>query len=1119
MSAQWKSNETLKTLMGLYRYMFTSREIDRFEQEYTNRGEAFFHVSGAGHEAVAALSVHLQPQDWLHTHYRDKALLLARGISVEQFFLSLFNKDESHSRGRQMSAHLSDPDLNVLSIVGPVGNAALQAVGIAMEVQDRKDAPIVFSSMGDGMTQQGEFYEAVAHAVRAQLPILFFIEDNAFAISTRTGGQTFFSRPDGDADSFYGIPITHIDGRDTIETLEKTGEAVSSVRSERKPAFVVFHSDRLSHHTNADDQRVYRSDEEIKAAWDTGDPIARLKQKLLDEGVPQEEFSNLEKEITEMIRQEAKAAQLSPEPVACYDAKKPLPKRLGDPKREYTGNEDEKEYTMLEALRETFRDRMEKDDRVSLFGEDIADPKGDVFGLTRGLGDQFPGRILNSPLSEASIVGISVGRALAGGRPVGFLQFADFLPIAYNQIFAEMGSMYWRTDGGWQTPVILMVTTGGYKPGLGPFHASSMESVAAHVPGVDVFFPSSAGDAAGLLNAAFSSGRPTIFFYPKSMLNDRSRATSQDVSKQLVPIGRARFLRDGTDITMVGYGNTVPRMLKAAQDLETVGIETEVIDLRSIFPWDLQAVLKSAEKTKKLIVTHEDSKTVGVGAEVLASLAEQTSEAIEVRRVVRPDTYVTCNFGNQLEILPSYQRLLETACELLKIDLTWEKPKEAEKGTYLVEAIGSSPSDESITIVEWQVKPGDEVKSGDLLAELEADKAVQELQSPIDGEVLELLEEEGDTVPVGTPIVKLKTGDEELALKPQTQEEPGTPILKLPEKKASAKAAASPVLGGGGHVDVGIVSLTTTHGSRIVTNEEISELCPDWSPEDIIKRTGIESRYWAQGEETALSLAVDAAKKLLEQEGLDISDIDALYCSTGTPQTITPSMACLILDELSGEQNDVMIQAEDIISACSGFLYGLQASYDYLQSRPEHRVLLITTEALSGKTDTSDPMTAPIFGDAASASLIVSEHSEKTIRAKVFRPELSAKGENGDILKVPAGSDESIYMDGPKVFLEAVKAMIMMLQKACETAEIEVDELDLVVPHQANQRIINAIRQKIKFPREKVYSNIREYGNTSSTSIPLCLDNLLKERDKGELLGMTAFGGGFTFAGGVLEIQ
>ena len=1098
--------------LSVYESILKSREVDLLEQDYTQRGEAFFHVSGSGHENIAFLNPHLIPEDYLHCHYRDKALMLARGVTVKQFFLSLFCKDQSHSRGRQMSAHLSDPQHNLLSLVGPVGNNALQAVGVASVIKNQTENPIVLCALGEGTSQQGEVLEAIAHAVRESLPVLFVIEDNSWAISTKTAGKTFYNTPDGDATQFYGIPLVRVDGRDAEASYDAFGKAVGQMRADRRPAIVIFQVKRLNSHTNADDQRAYRSAEEIEETRKNDDPIPKLRAWLLAHGVDSTELDTLDAQIKRQVLADSIEAQDSPEPQASFDAKAPLPPSLTDPAREYRGNASEDRITMLEALREVLKGRLASDPAVSLFGEDIEDPKGDVFGVTKGLSQAFPGRVKNSPLAESTIVGVAVGQALAGARPVAFLQFADFFAIAYNQIFSELGSMYWRTDGTWQSPVILMVSCGGFKPGLGPFHASSMESIAAHTPGLDVFLPATAGDAAGLLNAAFESKRPTVFFYPKSCLNDRTQATSRDVLKQLVPIGRGRSHRQGTEITFVGWGNTLNLCLKAADALEASGVTSDVIDLRSLSPWDEAMVLESVRKTGKLIIAQEDNHSASMASEISATIAEKAGAPVIIRRVTRPDTYVPFHFDNQLEVLPSYKKILTAAVELLGGSITWKLEAKGEAGFSFVEAVGSSPSDESVTVLEWKVQKGDALQPGLKLAEMEADKAAFDLSCPLEGTVAEILVPAGEMVKVGTPLLKVATGTGRVSKKPVTLENPGQPVIEWPTEKVEKSVVrhTGPV--------AGLAGLRIAPGSRIVTNAEIAAQCPEWTAEDILKRIGIESRHWASQEETALTLVVKAATELLDSHQLTAADLTAVFCTTGTPVKITPSMACLTLAELSRGLSPLPeMQAQDINSACSGYLYGLQAAYDHLAHNPDGRVLVLTTEVLSRRTDPSDFQTAPIFGDAATATLVVGAGRAQQMLASYDRPQLSAKGEDGTILRVPLPLDEYIFQDGPKVYLEAVKHMILLLERACTASSISVHDLDLVVAHQANQRILNAVRQKTKLPEEKIFSNIRHYGNTSSNSIPLALFELIPTLRPGKTVGLAAFGGGFTFGGAILR--
>ncbi|MCF7975587.1 MAG: beta-ketoacyl-ACP synthase 3 [Phycisphaerae bacterium] len=1118
----WESDASL--WLAMYERMVMAREIDVLEQAYTQRGEAFFHVSGAGHEGMISLHPHLIEADWLHCHYRDKALMLARGIAPEMFFHSLFCKEASHSCGRQMSAHMSDPARHILSIVGPVGNSALQAVGVGFVIRDQASSPLVLCALGDGMSQQGEVLEAIAHAVRDHLPVLFVIENNRYAISTKTPKRTFFSRPDGKADSFYGIPITWINGRDVVSAHEAFGEVVSGIRCHREPAIVIFDVDRLSNHTNADDQRVYRSAVEMSRIAREGDPIRILESRLLETGVPPQRLTEIQEKVHVEAIEAAQRSRQSPDPQPVFTAKPQLAPSLSDGQREYRGDSQAPELTMIEAIRSVLEHRMDLDGRITLLGEDLEDPKGDVFGLTRGLTQTFPGRVTNSPLSESTIVGMSVGRALAGERPVAFIQFADFLPLAYNQIFSEMGSLHWRSNGAWQCPVILMVSCGGYRPGLGPFHASSLEALIAHTPGIDVFMPSTAADAAGLLNAAFDTERPTVFFYPKNCLNQRDHMTSIDVDRQFVPPGRARLVCMGSDITLVGWGNTVAICEEVARTLERENCFAEVIDLRSLSPWDEPTVRSSVEKTGRLVVVHEDNHTCGLGAEIVAMVMEHVTRSIQVRRVTRPDTLLPCNFENQLAVLPSYKRVLQAAAELLEFELTWTMPQRQQVSDLVtVNAIASSPSDETAIVIELNVVPGRQISQGDVVAVLETNKAIVEQTSSVAGEVVDILVQEDDDIPVGSPIITIRPIEVLRHPVQKSKDIQEIPVLRSAGRTPVACHAhqlgneAAPART---QTVVGVCGIAATLGSRLVTNDEIASHIPNLAPQDIVKLTGIEHRYWVNDQETALTLGVSAATKVLHNTNMTLNDIDLLLCCCGTPRYITPSMACLLLGVLSKGQQSGTMAAYDINAACSGYLYALQLAYDYLQSCPAHRVMIVTTETLSRRIKLTDTATAPIFGDGASATILCGTNDNQGMCAQLHRPVVSAKSDTREALCVPTHNDDTfITMKGRDVFPEAVRTMIMVLNQACSALHIRHDDLSLIVPHQANERIIEAIRKRLKAPEQKVFSNIRHVGNTSSTSIPLCLEQLLEERAPDELLGLCAFGGGFTAGGAILKMM
>jgi len=1113
------ADKTEKDLwLDLYRNMLVSRKSEEVEKALAQQGEVFFYVPGAGHEAVAALAPHLSESDWLHLHYRDRALALARGVSVRECFYGAYGKQESSSGGRRMPGFICDRSLNILSGSTVVGNSALQAVGIAAQIKDDPARPLVLCSAGDGTTQQGEFLEAIAEAVRSRLPVLFMIEDNSYALSTPTQGKTFYSTPDGEAEEFYGLPIRRVNGLDAIEAGKEFEAVVKSMRAEGGPRLVLLKVERLASHTNADDESVYRAPVEIERLKAECDPLTHLRARLLEEGVEEQRLLAIEDEIERMLAEELQAARAGSEPEAELSAKKPLPSGLSDPEREYRGSDDGRELTILDAMREVLAKHLDQDSSVILYGEDIEDPKGDVFGLTQGLSTRFPGQVLNSPLAEATILGSSIGRALAGGHPVALLQFADFMPLAYNQIFSELGSILWRSKGAWNAPVIVMAICGAYRPGLGPYHAQTPDAMIAHIPGIDLYMPSTAADAAGMLNAAFQSDRPSVFLYPKNLINDRSLCTSADVDKQFVPIGRARILRPGSDLTLVGWGGTMPICEQAAAALQEADISTEVIDLRTLSPWDSEAVAASARKTGNLIVVHEDNSTCGFGAEVLAEISERCGPQVKLARLARCDTYVPYHFGAQMQVLPSIKSLLAKAADMLHLKISWRERSKAAAGEVTVNAIGSSPSDETISFSKIHVAKGDRVAEGDLLASVEADKAAMEISAPVAGTVKEIFVSEGESLSVGEPFLLI--GDAESAMRTSAGlHDPGIPVIEKIHSAVDEDLVASPARVSGKPVLLN--SICSAVGSRVMDNAEFLDNFPEWTSDDVRRRTGVEKRFWIDSDESALTLAVKACRQLLEQEQVEISEIDTIICSTGTPpSSMTPSLACRILKELSPEKGETLVQAYDINAACTGWLYALQAAYDTLKYDARRKIVVVTAETLSPILDQTDPETAFIFGDAATAALLTCDPERGNMRARIHRPVLSAMGVEEDILRVPfLNSGETVGMKGTQVFRVAVRKMVAMLANACKAENVAIDDLDMIVTHQANERIIDAARRMIKFKEDRVFNQMREYGNTSSNTIPIALQTVIPAQKKGAKVGLTAFGGGYTFGAAVIEVQ
>lgn len=1105
--------QQLNGYLELYKWSCLSRAIDVFELNITQQGEAFFHVSSAGHESMACLNSSLQKKDYLYCHYRDRALLLARGMPLQTFFNALYATDSSPSLGRQMNAHLHDSSLGILSIVGPVGNHALHCVGLAMESQNHPDKPIVLCSMGDGTSQQGEVLEAIAEAVRSELRILFVVEDNGLSISTRTAGKTFYSRPDGLANDYYGIHLNYLDGKDIVSCGLQFSEIVQSIRNQNKPAITILRVPRLFDHTNSDNQQEYRTQEELYQLKQN-DPLLIFHHCLLSHGVNASELEKLHEEIAidvDSANQLARS-EVTPHPQhSAYSGKD----HLNLNRKEVTRiNSIDTPLTMNEAIREVLSHNMLADESISLYGEDIEDPKGDVFGLTKGLSSRFPQSVKNSPLAEASIIGISIGRALAGGRPVAFIQFADFLPLALNQISSELATMDWRTNGEQSCPVIIMVACGGYRPGLGPFHSQTLESIACHIPGINVMMPSNASDAAGLLNGAFQSRKPAIFFYPISCLNNKDLWTSnENIPQQYVPPGKAHIIRYGDALTFVSWGNGISLCLWAAKKLEETGIDCEIIDLRSLAPWDKQAVLRSVNKTGHLIVVHEDTITCGMGAEVIASTIEASEQSIRVARVARPETFVPFNFSNQLDILPSRRSVLDAAGKILNLNISWENTEPTtNRKSMTINAVSHSPSDDTVIIAEWLVQPGDDIRQGQTIAYIEGDKTISEMVSPKNGKLIGIIVAEGGRVPVGSPLLKIQNPDDSDRMIPVTREVPCNPVITTFNK--STICNKQPLL------NIFLTGISATVGSRLIDNQELSERWPDTSASDIYKLTGIQQRHYIDREnESVETLAISVVKKLLQKMNLTINDIDLIICSTTTPLQTTPSLACSVLAHFPDSNGDCA--AYDINAACSGYIYSLQSAYDFLQGQGGGNAILVTSEALSPLLNNEDFDTAIIFGDAATATLLTSTLPDKNKSFLLRRPITAAIGDYKENIFVPSSKfdSEKISMNGKKVFTAGVKNMIKSLDIACTKYAYDSGQLNYIVPHQANQRIMSAITNRLQLPEDTVLSNIRNHGNTSSSSIPLCMAEKWNQFTTSDLIGFTAFGGGYTYGATIIKCK
>ncbi|WP_287130463.1 thiamine pyrophosphate-dependent enzyme, partial [Candidatus Cyanaurora vandensis] len=735
-------------------WMVQSRLADQAEESLVRQGRGqSFQMSAGGHEALCVLQDCLTADDWLYPHYRDRALLLARGVTQKELFATYFANADSSSGGRQMTAHFSALAQRVVSLSSPVGSSALHAVGTAAVLKKAAQGQVVLCLLGDATTQQGEVYEAIAQAANEQVPLVFCIEDNGYGISTSTKGKTFWSR--GESQEFMGVPIHRVDALDPAGFFRQAEPCIAAARR-GEPQILICALERLASHSSSDAQNVYRPAQEM-LDLNQRDPLLRWQAVGLERGWwTQAEVTTIYAQAQAEIDQAIRATEPGPAPVvgdvepSLFAPAPAVPAHL---KARLTQRlQQAEELTLRQVLNETLGLLLDQEAGTFLFGQDIEDPKGDVFGLTRGLSTRFPGRVANSPLAEATILGTCVGRAIAGERPIAFLQFIDFVGPGLNQIFSEVATMHWRTQGQWQCPMIIMAPSGAYRAGLGPWHSQSNEAIFAHIPGLDVVMPSTPLEAGYLLLRAFVSRRPTLYLYPKALLNQRfpvQRLTERDWDQP------GRIESPGREITLVGWGNTVALCQSAAAEL---GGRAEVVSLQRLSPLPMELLHTSVARTHRVVVVHEDNQTCGLGAEILVRLQE-LGLTFQGCRVTRPDTHLPFHAASQLQLLPSVEKILQ-AVQQLGITL----PTAATTAPSLLSAAETipitvpriAPSDEAATLIAWHVEVGETVMEGQVLADLEGDKAIFELEAPQSGIIAQLLFKEGEAVAVETIVAYLQ---------------------------------------------------------------------------------------------------------------------------------------------------------------------------------------------------------------------------------------------------------------------------------------------------------------------------------------------------------------------------
>jgi 2-oxoisovalerate dehydrogenase E1 component len=681
----------VEDVLSAYRLMLTSRRVDDKEIQLKGQNLCFFQISGAGHEAVlVAATRHLDPRrDWFFTYYRDRALMLGLGLTPYEMFLGSIGAEAGpDSRGRQMPSHWGKRGLHVASSSSPTGTQCLQGVGCAEAGRylaalagasarvEAAPGEVTWVSLGDGTTSEGEFWESLNTACTQRLPVLYVIEDNGYAISVPVDAQT----PGGSISqllrSFPNLTIHEVDGCDYLESHRVLGEAVAALRAGRGPALVHAHVVRPYSHSLSDDERLYKTaaerDDEARR-----DPIVRTAALLRERyGVAQVELDRVESEVAAEINEAAARALQQPQPAPERWADWIYSSEVDPTAATFAAAPapgDDALKTMVDLLNACLRDEMARDDRIVVFGEDVADAsheaalaevkgKGGVFKVTHGLQRQFGSRrVFNSPLAEANIIGRAVGMAMRGLKPVVEIQFFDYIWPAYQQIRNELANARWRSGGQWAAPVVVRVPSGGYLKGGGPYHSQSGEVLFTHIPGLRVVMPSNALDANGLLRTAIRCDDPVIFLEHKHLYRQTHNKGAYPGPDYTVPFGTAARVREGSDLTVVTYGATVVRSVQAARRLEEESdVTVDVLDLRSLAPYDWEAIAESVRRTSRALVVHEDTLSFGFGAEIAARIADELFAVLDapVRRVGAKDTFVAYAPSLEEVILPQPDSIL-----------------------------------------------------------------------------------------------------------------------------------------------------------------------------------------------------------------------------------------------------------------------------------------------------------------------------------------------------------------------------------------------------------------------------------------------------------------------------
>ena len=658
-----------KELFKVYKNMVLSRKLDEKMGILLRQGKGFFHMACSGHEAAqTAASFNFNiAKDWFYPYYRDSAFTIGVGMTAKDHLLAFFAKsDDPASGGRQMPHHYGKRDLNIVTQSSPTGTQYLQAVGCAMACKLNKKKEVVYVSSGEGTTSQGDFHEALNWSSREKLPVIFHVQDNDYAISVhiseQTSGESIFSMVSG----YQHLARYDVDGSDYFETHLAFKKAVDRARKGVGPAVIVSHVDRLKPHSSSDDHLKYRTKKEI-TEMEKNDPIKKFSDECISNNIiKKEDFEKLDILLKNQIDKDSDWAEAQEDPELITATNHIYSNYSPD----YNNDQNvlNEKAVFVDAINHALAEEMERNKKMIIYGQDIADPKGGVFTATKGLSNKFgKERVFNSPLAESSIIGSAIGLATVGFKPVVEIQFGDYIWTAMMQIRNELATIRYRSNNTWSCPAVIRVPVGGYIHG-GLCHSQSIDGYFIHMPGLYIAYPSNASDAKGLLKMACRMDDPVIFMEHKSLYRQSYASSPEPDDDYLIPFGKSKIIQEGSDLTIITWGAMVQLTIEAVNDLNLNENDIEIIDLRTLNPLDFSSIKTSIEKTGKALIVYEDNLTNGPGAEISSLISDHCFEMLDgpIKRVASKDSPVPYNMYLEQDILPQVEDIKEALIGLLE---------------------------------------------------------------------------------------------------------------------------------------------------------------------------------------------------------------------------------------------------------------------------------------------------------------------------------------------------------------------------------------------------------------------------------------------------------------------